>query len=113
VISQFAFLGAVTRFTASEAAPVGKDVTNYMVDGTKDAIRDMAAAIGEGIVAGTTQANAGATVKCSKCGDSNEAGAKFCHACGNSLATTKRCEKCGDMNDIIARFCDNCGAPAS
>lgn len=112
VISQFAFLGAVTRFTASEVAPVGKDATNYMVDGTKDAIRDMAAAIGEGITSGT-QARAGGTVRCSKCGDQNEASAKFCHACGNSLATTNRCKKCGDVNAATARFCDNCGAPAN
>src|SRR5262245_54969990 len=50
-ISQFAFLGAVTRYTAGEVAPVGKDAVNYMVDGTKGAIRDAAAAIGEGFTA--------------------------------------------------------------
>ncbi|MGD0655808.1 MAG: hypothetical protein ABSA16_15830 [Thermoguttaceae bacterium] len=48
-ICKFAFMGAVTRYIADEVAPVGKDVVNYMVDGTKDSIRDVAAAVSEGI----------------------------------------------------------------
>ena len=48
-ICMFAFMGAVTRYMADEAAPVGKDVVNYMAEGTKDAVRDVAAAVGEGL----------------------------------------------------------------
>src|SRR5262245_35342624 len=51
MISKFAYIGAVTRYLASEVAPVGKDMTNYMVEGTKDSIRDVATAIGEGFAA--------------------------------------------------------------
>src|SRR5262249_10134630 len=56
MISMFAFLGAVTRYTANEVAPVGKDVVNYMAAGTKDAVRDVAAAVGEGFRAGKAAA---------------------------------------------------------
>ena len=41
-ISKFAYLGAVVRYMADEVAPVGKDVTNYMLDGTKDSMRGAA-----------------------------------------------------------------------
>ena len=51
-ICKFAFLGAVTRYMANEVAPVGKDVVNYMAEGTKGAVRDVAAAVGEGLRAG-------------------------------------------------------------
>ncbi|MCI0335337.1 MAG: zinc ribbon domain-containing protein [Planctomycetes bacterium] len=110
-ISKFAFLGAVTRYTASEVAPVGKDVTNYMVDGTKDAIRDVATAIGEGFSAAGSGV-ADRAVRCGKCGSENEVTANFCQQCGAPMSATKRCEKCGDLNDADARFCDHCGAPA-
>jgi len=105
-ISKFAFIGAVTRYMAGEVAPVGKDVTNYMVAETKDSIRDVAQAIGEGF--NTT--DCAQSTSCQKCGADNDATANFCSQCGAPLAKTKRCEKCGEPNDVDARFCDNCGA---
>src|SRR5436190_21503195 len=48
-ISKFAYLGAIVRYVSTEVAPVGKDVTNYMVVGTKDSISDVDIVIGEGI----------------------------------------------------------------
>jgi len=105
-ISKFAYIGAVARYMASEVAPVGKDVTNYMVDGTKDSIRDVATAVGEGFAA----AHSPHVLRCQKCGSENESSANFCHECGAPFAKTKRCEKCGDLNDTTARFCDHCGA---
>jgi ribosomal protein L40E len=106
MISKFAYIGAYTRYIASEIAPVGKDMTNYMVEGTKGSIRDMASAIGEGF----SMAHTPHAVLCQKCGSENESSANFCDSCGAPLAKTKRCEKCGDMNDPDARFCDHCGA---
>ena len=49
VICKFAFIGAVSRYIADEVAPVGKDVVNYMAEGTQDAVRTVAAAVGEGL----------------------------------------------------------------
>jgi ribosomal protein L40E len=105
-ISKFAYLGAVTRFVAGEVAPVGKDVTNYMVEGTKDSIRDAAIAVGQGFAAAKTPHG----LHCAKCGTDNETSANFCRECGAPLAKTKRCEKCGGLNNADARFCDHCGA---
>jgi len=108
MISKFAYLGTIMRYMAGEAAPVGKDVTNYMVAGTKDSIRDVATAVGEGFaatgVAGTAQ-----RVRCHKCNADNDVSANFCDNCGASLAKSKKCEKCGELNDPDARFCDTCG----
>jgi hypothetical protein len=108
-ICRFAFLGAVSRYVADEVAPVGKDVVNYMADGTKDAIRDVASAVGEGLRGGAS-ANPQRVVRCHKCNADNQVSANFCQGCGASLAKTKPCAACGESNDPDAKFCDNCGA---
>lgn len=108
-ISKFAYLGTITRYIAGETAPVGKDVTNYIVAGTKDSIRDVATAVGEGFAA-AGGAEASTRFRCHKCNTDNDATAKFCDNCGVPLAKSKPCEKCGELNDPEARFCDNCGS---
>lgn len=107
-ISKFAYLGAITRYLAGEVAPVGKDVTNYMVAETKDSIRDVATAVGEGFASAGTLGTA-QRVRCHKCNADNDVSANFCDGCGAPLAKSKKCEKCGELNDPDARFCDNCG----
>lgn len=106
-ISKFAYFGAVARYLASEAAPVGKDVANYMVDGTRDSIRDVATAIGQGFAAGYDST----ATHCTKCGADNDESAQFCNQCGAPLAESKRCAKCGELNDTDARYCGHCGTP--
>ena len=108
VISKFAYLGTITRYMAGEVAPVGKDVTNYMVDGTKDSIRDVATAVGEGFAAVGT-AGTIERLRCNKCSADNDVTANFCDSCGAPLAKSRPCAKCGELNDSDARFCDNCG----
>jgi ribosomal protein L40E len=108
-ITQFAYVGTITRYMAGEVAPVGKDVTNYMVGGTKDSIRDMATAVGEGLSA-TGPGGASLRVRCHKCNAENDVTANFCDNCGAPLAKSKKCESCGELNDPDARFCDNCGS---
>jgi hypothetical protein len=108
VICQFAYLGAVNRYMANQVAPVGKDVVNYMAEGTKDSVRDLAAAVGEGLRAGAPALAAeGRLMRCHKCDTENEATAKFCKGCGAALATL--CPGCGQRNDPDARFCSSCG----
>ncbi len=107
-ICKFAYMGAVTRYMANEVAPVGKDVVNYMADGTKDAVRDVAAAIGEGISSSRSVAEV-RLVRCHKCNENNRASARFCNGCGASLSKSVSCSKCGELNDPDARFCDHCG----
>jgi membrane protease subunit (stomatin/prohibitin family) len=110
-ITKFAFLGAAARYVAGETAPVGKDVTNYMATGTRDSIRDVTTAVGEGFAAAERE-GAVRSIPCGKCGSENERSANFCHSCGSPVGAKKRCAKCGDLNDADARFCDKCGAPA-
>jgi hypothetical protein len=107
-ICQYAFIGAVTRYVADEVAPVGKDVVNYMADGTQGAVRTIAAAVGEGLHAGASVQDAPA-IRCRKCHADNEASAKFCKTCGTPLARSSLCPGCGKANDPDARFCDHCG----
>ncbi len=111
-VCKFAFMGAVSRYVADEVAPVGKDVINYMADGTQGVVRQVAAAVGEGLRDGTAgQAAPGA--RCPKCHTVNEAAANFCKSCGSPLMKSAHCPACGGLNDPSARFCEHCGKAMS
>lgn len=45
---------------------------------------------------------------CSKCGNINPEGVKFCRECGNKLGAAK-CSKCGAIFPLGTRFCGECG----
>src|SRR5262245_56920546 len=47
-------------------------------------------------------------MRCSKCGDDNREGARFCDKCGAKLSP--KCSSCGAENRSDAKFCDSCGA---
>jgi class 3 adenylate cyclase len=49
-----------------------------------------------------------ARIACAFCRADNRAGARFCAACGRSLASV--CPRCASENDAGSRFCDRCGA---
>jgi class 3 adenylate cyclase/tetratricopeptide (TPR) repeat protein len=51
----------------------------------------------------------GSIVICQTCGKSNREGARFCYACGTSLA--RSCGTCGTDLRADAGFCDHCGTP--
>jgi hypothetical protein len=104
-ISKFAYLGAAVRFLAGETAPVAKDMSNYMVEGTRGSIRDFAAAVGEGLSA----AHVNSANQCDKCGAKNDPNAHFCDQCGSPLSKSTHCPKCHEPVGIHAKFCDNCG----
>jgi len=106
-ICGFAFLGAFTRYVANEAAPVGQDVVNYMAAGTRDAVRDVAQAVGEGFRAGNA-AETRTTLHCPKCRAANDSEASYCKVCGAALKA-RPCENCGHVNSMDARFCNSCG----
>ena len=110
VMCSYAFMGSVSRYVAGEEVPVVKDVTNYVVAGAKDSIRDVAAAVGEGFRSGAAgTATAAPARRCAKCHADNEPSANFCKSCGAPLARTKPCPACGKLNAADARFCDHCG----
>lgn len=49
-LSMFGFIGAFYRYTAGEAAPVAKDVVNYMGENTRPGIKNIAKAATEGFL---------------------------------------------------------------
>lgn len=49
-------------------------------------------------------------VHCSFCKHGNPADAKFCNACGSSLAL-QLCEACGAIDNVSATICHKCGHP--
>ena len=104
-LTKVAYFGAIARYMAAETAPVGKDTFNYMARETQGGVRDIAAAIKEGI--------AGGEKVCSQCDRKNDPDAAFCDQCGGTLVATKRCSACSAMNDVHARFCDRCGGQLS
>jgi hypothetical protein len=104
-ITKVAYMGRFFRYVAGESAPVVKDTFNYMAEGTQQGIRTLAGAVGDGLRGAESRST------CSKCGQSNDAEAKFCRKCGAALGNT--CASCGHVNDPAARFCDTCGNPIS
>ncbi|MDD4532364.1 MAG: zinc-ribbon domain-containing protein [Bacilli bacterium] len=104
VFISFGFMKKFNQYTASQTAPVKKDVTNYMLDGTREELGETTRTIFDSV---NDHRESNKTKRCPKCGELNDADAKFCDNCGASLV--KVCPKCGTENDINARYCDNCG----
>ncbi len=94
VMTQFAYMGKMTKYMHKRMGPIQKDYVNYMLDGTKDQIKD--------IVHGSPSSK-----KCVHCGDSNPLDAKFCDHCGKPL--TKACRNCLEENEQDAKYCKSCG----
>ena len=79
VMTSTGYMGAMLRYQAAEAAPVGKDTFNYVAEGTKPGIRNVAQAIVEGVKSGEKPKY------CSQCGTANDSDSKFCKSCGRAL----------------------------
>lgn len=104
------YLGRITRYMSQEITPVATDTFNYAARETRDGIRDVAQAVGEGL----RGVNAAPVVaRCTRCLHENEPDARFCSQCGSPLSARRVCPGCGDESDAKARFCDNCGQTLS
>src|SRR5262249_37990306 len=53
----------------------------------------------------------GTPMRCPYCQHENREGARFCAACGSSLAA--KCPTCRSQHPLGAAFCDHCGTPLS
>ena len=87
----------VTRYIKNETVPVLNEAAEEM----QPAIRAAARAVRE------ESGREGCL--CPRCGQANDADAKFCKECGAPL--TRICPACGQANDADAKFCDRCGNP--
>ena len=97
------YLEPITRYVAGEVTPVGTDALAQIAEDGKGSARQLAQAVGEGL-----RAQAASEVQCPKCGEANEADARFCDDCGAPLGRIA-CAGCGHSNDANARFCNRCG----
>ncbi|GMV98663.1 MAG: zinc ribbon domain-containing protein [Phycisphaerae bacterium] len=109
-MTRMGYLGRVARYMSEEITPVATDTFNYAAHQTQDGIRRVAAAISDGIQAGS---GAPAGTRCRTCGADNDADARFCSQCGRPLVSVRVCPACRHENDSDARFCDNCGQALS
>ncbi len=103
VLTALGYMGAVARYTASQSAPVAKDVANYMMDNTSQSAASFAGKVAQEIKAEPKP------VTCLHCGEVAHLGAVFCDRCGKPLAII--CPKCNESNDQNARYCQKCGEP--
>jgi hypothetical protein len=108
-LTNLGFIGAVARYMGQESVPVAKDTFNYLADGTKDGVRTVAKAIGEGLGLRPAGQKVSPAIRCPKCGHETEPSAKFCDSCGAAMTKTKSCPACTTANEGDARFCRGCG----
>lgn len=106
VMCSMGFMGAVSRFAAAEQAPVVKDSFNYVADGIKPGVSDIASAFAAGLTGGSGEAKN----VCLTCGHELGGDAKFCDSCGRPVPGEKTCPTCKAQNRPDAKFCDQCGA---
>jgi hypothetical protein len=76
---QYGYMGAWLRYVSAAAAPVGKDTFNYLAGGTRESVKDVAQAVGEGLAS----ANDGA--RCPNCRQRNDRDSRFCKHCGAAM----------------------------
>ena len=83
--TNIAYLGAFARYVAGETAPVQKDTFNYLADGIKPGVKDLAQAVSEGIAAGRQSPPSAGSRFCPACGQAVAAQAKYCSSCGQKM----------------------------
>jgi hypothetical protein len=74
-LTQAGYVGTAARYVAGETMPVVKDSATYLSDGR-----------GVAGVGRTEEAAAATGPYCRECGTRNDADARFCDSCGQSLA---------------------------
>ena len=91
----FGFMKEVNSYIANENKGIAKDVTNYMLDGTRESISKTFSTIN------------GNSIVCNKCNTTNDNDAKYCKNCGSQLNII--CPHCKVINDSDSKFCKECG----
>lgn len=98
---QHGYIGSYTRYVAGEVSPVAVDTANYLYEGTKDNLHDLAATFGNSMQGKVIE------VTCHKCRHVVKSTDQYCDQCG---AVLKRiCPSCQASNDGDARYCRQCG----
>lgn len=95
-ILSFAFKREIMRYAKNEGVPVINEASEEI----KPAVKNVAAAVNEGL-------KSEKTVTCPKCGTVNPADGKFCKECGTAIGAN--CPNCGEKISPDDKFCNNCG----
>ena len=107
-MTMYGYMGRMARYVSQEMTPVATDTFKYAVGETKESVRDLVGAVGEGLEL-SNAAGASVHVRCQKCNHENEADVKFCSQCGAPMVRGVPCAKCSHPNEPDAKFCDHCG----
>lgn len=111
-LTKAGFAGKIVRYYSQELTPAATDTFNYAARETKDSIRDIADAIGDGLRGDHVPGGAPMLAcRCPRCSHDNSPEARFCSQCGVALNQQIACPTCQAMNDPDAKFCDKCGKP--
>jgi hypothetical protein len=78
------FMGAAARYGAGETMPVVRDSASYVTDG--EGILGVGRIVDDDLASNPATDPAKTGSFCSKCGVGNDEGARFCDACGTTLA---------------------------
>lgn len=114
-LTKLGYLGAITRYTLGEFAPVQKDTFNVLAEETRPGVESLAHALGRGFRAGAGVDSgdvADQDRECPRCRAGNQSSARFCNQCGASLGL-KTCPGCGQHQTADSQFCDQCGVRLS
>lgn len=95
------YLGSYSRYVAGEVSPVAVDTANFLYEGTKDNMHDLAQTFGQAMQGKVVEVN------CSRCGHAVKSSDQFCDNCGAAMRTI--CPACQTSNDGDARYCRQCG----
>lgn len=98
---QQGYLGSYSRYVAGEISPVAVDTANYLYEGTKDNMRDLANTFGQAMQGKAID------IHCTRCGHSVQPTDRYCDNCGSPMR--QNCPHCQTSNDGDARFCRQCG----
>ncbi len=81
---QAGFMGAGARYASGELAPVAKDTAHYLTDGK--GLLGVGTTTSGATPSATPAAGAPTGPYCRGCGTRNDADARFCDSCGQSMA---------------------------
>ncbi len=99
VCTLFGFMGAVSRYSVSESAPIISDTKNFMEEQTRlEKVKTISEV--------SNQLHNERKINCFYCKAEVPSDAKYCTSCGKMLV--KVCS-CGTENPSDAFFCKSCG----
>lgn len=93
--------GSIAKYGVREGVPASVEGVNRVALGAAQGVRAVAGAVAAGL-------QQGVGVPCGACGETQDADARFCDACGKPMRPG--CGSCGAAGRAGDRFCARCGS---